>query len=135
MIVVGTGMLDETGWTKVCCCTVMRPFELAANEFIWSVTHWVAAPMPRFGSVWLEAVCRVPNETSFVIVAWIRSGSICRRRSRRAGSAADLGSLAPVAACAEPEMRGTVAAATADADRNTRRVVPARAGTALFSMP
>src|SRR5262249_16889124 len=71
----------------------MRPFELAANEFIWSVTHLVAAPMPRFGSVWLEAVCRVPNETSLRIVARIRSGLIGRGRARRAGVCAGLGEI------------------------------------------
>ena len=32
--------------------------------------------MPRFGSVWLDAVCRVPKLTSFRIVALIRPGSI-----------------------------------------------------------
>ena len=79
-------MLLATGWTNVCCCTVMLPFEVAAMACICSVTQLMAAPMPRFGSVWLEAVCRVPNWVSRRIVAWIRSGSICRIKARRSGS-------------------------------------------------
>ncbi len=86
VIVVGTGILLETGWTNVCCCTVMLPFEVAAMACICWVTQAVAAPIPRTGSVWLDAVCLVPNETSVSIVAWIRFGSICLISARRSGS-------------------------------------------------
>ncbi len=88
VIVVGTGMLDETGCVNVCFCTVIRPPEAAAKDCIWPNTQSVAAPMPRFGSVWLDAVCRVPKLTSFRIVALIRSGSMSRSIARRPGSGA-----------------------------------------------
>ena len=39
----------------------MLPFEVAAMACICWVTQAVAAPMPRTGSVWLDAVCLVPN--------------------------------------------------------------------------
>jgi len=61
VIVVGTGMLDETGWVNVCSCTVIRPDEVAAMAWNCANTQAVAAPMPRTGSVWLDAVCLVPN--------------------------------------------------------------------------
>ncbi len=61
VIVVGTGIRFETGCTNVCCCTVIRPDEVAAIACICSNTQAVAAPMPRTGSVWLDAVCLVPN--------------------------------------------------------------------------
>ena len=75
VIVVGTGRVDVADCVNVCCCTVIRPDEVAAMACICAVTQAVAAPMPRTGSVWLDAVCRVPKLTSFSIVAWIRSGS------------------------------------------------------------
>ena len=34
VIVVGTGMLDETGCVNVCLCTVIRPDEAAAKDCI-----------------------------------------------------------------------------------------------------
>ena len=36
VIVVGTGMLFETGCTNVCFCTVIRPDEVAAMACICS---------------------------------------------------------------------------------------------------
>jgi hypothetical protein len=69
VIVVGTGMLLDTGWVKVCCATVIRPPESAAAACSCWVTQAVAAPMPRTGSVWLDAVCRVPNWVSRSTVA------------------------------------------------------------------
>ena len=86
VIVVGTGIRLETGWTNVCCCTVMLPLEVAAMACICWVTQAVAAPMPRTGSVWLDKVCLVPNWVSRRMVAWIRLGSICLIRARNAGS-------------------------------------------------
>jgi hypothetical protein len=82
VIWVGVGIRLATGWVKVCRSTVMRPPEVAAKADIWPKTQSVAAPMPRTGSVWLDRVCRVPNPTSFWIVAWMRSGSISRSRAR-----------------------------------------------------
>ncbi len=82
VIVVGTGISDDTGCTNVCCCTVIRPPEGAAAACICSNTQAVAAPMPRTGSVWLDAVCLVPNWTRRRMVALMRSGSIWRSRSR-----------------------------------------------------
>src|SRR5215471_8482764 len=83
--------------------------------------------MPRAGSVWLEAVCLVPNVVSFSIVAWMRLGSICPISARRAGSKfpvlrAELG--VTVAALADPARTtmGAVIAVAAEADRNARRL-------------
>jgi hypothetical protein len=82
VIVVGTGMRGPGGWTNDCFSTVIRPPEAAASCCSWSNTHWVAAPIPRFGSVCDESVWRVPNETSFWIDASmlleLTSLSICR---------------------------------------------------------
>src|SRR5215468_8685784 len=97
--------------------------------------------MPRFGSVWLEAVCLVPNETSVSIVDWMRLGSICPIRARRSGSkfpvlSAELG--VTVAALADPARMtmGAVIAVAAEADRNARRLGrPFEPETSLFSMP
>lgn len=75
VIVVGTGIRLETGCTNVCCCTFIRPDEVAAMACICPNTQAVAAPMPRTGSVWLDAVCLVPNWVSRSTVAWIRAGS------------------------------------------------------------
>jgi hypothetical protein len=86
VIEVGTGMLLATGWVNVCCWTVIRPPEVAAMACSCPVTHAIAAPMPRFGSVWLEAVCRVPNAARVVMFVLIRAGSICLSISRRSGS-------------------------------------------------
>jgi hypothetical protein len=69
VIVVGTGMLLAAGCTKVCWVTVIRPPEAAAAACSCWVTQAVAAPMPRTGSVWLDAVCRVPNWVSRSTVA------------------------------------------------------------------
>src|SRR5206468_5342538 len=127
--------VDETGCVNDCFCTVIRPPEAAAEDCIWSNTQLVAAPMPRTGSVWLDAVCRVPNETSFRIVALIRSGSISRSIARRAGSGAWRLSAGAVSARAVPLRRGAATAVTAEADRNARRVEPLRLRTSLFSIP
>ena len=55
---------------------------LAAILRISAASQSRAAPMPRVGSVWVESVCRVPNETSLVIVAFMRFGSICAAEGR-----------------------------------------------------
>src|SRR5215831_4856362 len=82
--------------------------------------------MPRAGSVWLDAVCRVPKETSFWMVAWMRAGSIWWIRCRKSGSGFWLRLAVVVAAARALPVRrkGTAAAVTADADRNARRVEP-----------
>src|SRR5690348_3815359 len=134
-MVVGTGIVAETGWTNVCFWTVIRPPEAAAKDCIWPNTQSVAAPMPRFGSVWLDAVCRVPKLTSFRIVALIRAGSMSRSIARRAGSGAWRLSAGSVSARAVPLSRGTATAVAAEAERNARRVAPPRPRTSLFSMP
>src|ERR1700748_3309485 len=128
-------MFDATGCVNDCLCTVIRPEDVAAIACIWLNTQLVAAPMPRFGSVWLDAVCRVPNETSFSTVALIRSGSTSRSIARRPGSGAWRLSAGSVSARAVPLSRGAATAVTAEADRNARRVEPARPGTSLFSIP
>ena len=38
VIDVGTGILVATGWTNVCCCTVIRPLDVAAMSCISPVT-------------------------------------------------------------------------------------------------
>jgi hypothetical protein len=86
--------------------------------------------MPRTGSVWLDAVCLVPNETSFSMVAWIRLGSICLIRARRAGSKFPVFVAEPTLAEAAlagaiTETRGAAATAvTAEAEMNARRLGP-----------
>jgi hypothetical protein len=60
--------LRESG-CRTNCCTVRLPDEVAAMACIWPTTQAVAAPMPRTGSVWLDAVCLVPNWVSRRIVA------------------------------------------------------------------
>src|SRR5262249_53335975 len=97
--------------------------------------------MPRFGSVWLEAVCLVPNVTSFSIVAWMRFGSICLISARRSGSKfpvlpAELG--VTVAALADPARMtmGAVIAVAAEGDRTGGGFGrPFEPETSLFSMP
>src|SRR5579863_10040568 len=134
MIVVGTGMLDETGCVNVCFWTVIRPDDVAAMACISSYTQAVAAPIPRTGSVWLDAVCRVPNWTSRKIVAWMRAGSTCASRANNPSSGGCGKSAGPEAARAAPESRGTATALAAEADRNFRRVAPALLGS-LLGMP
>src|SRR5215469_15139275 len=95
--------------------------------------------MPRFGSVWLEAVCLVPNVTSFSIVAWMRFGSICLISARRFGSKMPVWVAGPgvtVAALADPARMtmGAAIAVAAEADRNARRLGPFEPGTSLFSI-
>lgn len=48
---------------------------VAAMSCSCPYTQFVAAPIPRTGSSWLEEVCLVPNETSRATVASIRLGS------------------------------------------------------------
>jgi hypothetical protein len=120
VIVVGTGMLLETGCTNVCCRTVMLPFEVAAMACMCWVTQVVAAPMPRTGSVWLDAVCLVPNWVSRRMVVWIRLGSIWLIRARRAGS------KFPVL-WAEPRPAGAARAGLAYATRGAATAVTAEA--------
>src|SRR5215472_12972823 len=95
--------------------------------------------MPTFGSFWVEAVCLVPNVTSFSIVAWMRFGSICLIRFRRSGSKFPVLLAGPgvtVAALADPARitMGAVIAVTAEADRNARRLGLFEPGTSLFSI-
>src|SRR5215469_17549638 len=127
---------------KLCCCTVILPLEGAAKACICSNTQAVAAPMPRTGSVWLDSVLRVPNETSFSIMAWIRFGSIWLIRARRAGSKFPVLAAGPtlaeaVLAGATTETIGTAATAVAaaEAERKVRRLGPKRPATSLLSMP
>ena len=85
--------------------------------------------MPRAGSVWLDAVCLVPNETSVWMVAWMRLGSIWLIRARRAGSNFPVFMAGPTLAEAAlagaiTETRGAAAAVTAEAERNARRLGP-----------
>src|SRR5215472_2905947 len=141
VIVVGTGMVGGvTGCTNVCCFTVMLLPGTAAKAFICWVTQAVAAPMPRAGSVWLDAVCLVPNETSVWMVALMRLGSICLNRASRAGSGARRwgrpDEVPPDAALAAVacETMGTAAAATAEADRNRRRLGPFEPEASVLSM-
>src|SRR5512133_678688 len=47
-----------------------------------SKTHWVAAPILRFGSVWEDSVCRVPKPTSVWIELWMLSALIALTISR-----------------------------------------------------
>ena len=134
VIWVGTGIALETGCVNVCCRTVMLPLEAAAKPCICPNTQSVAAPMPRFGSVWLDSVFLVPNETSFSMVAWIRWGSIWLISARRAGSKSPVSLAEPTLAeaalaGATTETRGTAAAVTAEAERNARRLGPFEPGT------
>src|SRR5215472_1635456 len=140
VIVVGVGIRGPAGCTNDCCCTVIRPDELAAMACIWPVTQAVAAPMPRTGSVWLDRVCLVPNCVSRWMMAWIRPGSTSRSMARRSGSnvccPVAAGPVSAVAALADVVRvrMGAVAAVTAEADRNARRVEPLGPKTRLFSM-
>ena len=96
--------------------------------------------MPRFGSVWLDAVCLVPNPASVVMIAWIRAGSISLSTFRRSGSnpwprwrrpqpvAAALAAVAWAT-------RGAATAVAAEAARNARRLGRFRSGMSWFSMP
>jgi hypothetical protein len=122
----------DTGCTKACFWTVIRPPGVVANACIWSYTQVVAAPMPHTGSSWLEAVCQVPNWASRSTVA-MRSRSTWRSRSRSPGrgrwakSGVGVGVLLLLRS-------GIVTAVAADADRKARRLEPARP-RGLFSIP
>jgi len=105
------------------------PPEVAAMACICWLTQAVAAPMPRTESVWLDAVCLVPNWVSRSIVAWMRLGSIRLIRARRSGSKLPVFVAGPTLAEAAlagaiTETRGAAAAVTADAARNARRLGP-----------
>jgi hypothetical protein len=109
----------------------MLPPDVAAMALIWSNTHWVAAPMPRTGSVWLDKVCLVPNWVSRRIVAPIRSGSTCFTSLRSAGSTLDLGIAASPWGAARAALAGStigaataVAAEAAETERKVRRLGP-----------
>ena len=140
VIVVGTGIRLETGCTNDCCCTVIRPLEVAAMACICWVTQAVAAPMPRTGSVWLDAVCLVPNWVSRRMVAWIRSGSICSDQSPQSRVEFPVFWARPtgIGRCGAGRRgaasMGAAAAVTAEADRNARRVEPLGPKTCLFSI-
>src|ERR1700722_18226345 len=125
---------------NVCCCTVIRPVDVLAMACICCTTQFVAAPMPRFGSVWLDRVCLVPNPASVWMVAWMRLGSMARSTVTRSGEGLGEGRREP--ACAVAALAGVAwatmgaaTAVTAVADRNARRLVPLGAETRLFSMP
>src|SRR5215469_11552579 len=128
VITVGVGSPDVC--VKLCFCTVMLPLEAAAKPCICPNTQSVAAPIPRLGSVWLDSVFLVPNETSFSMVAWIRLGSIWLISARRAGSKFPVVLAEPTLAEAAlagaiTETTGAAATAvTADAERNVRRLGP-----------
>jgi hypothetical protein len=51
--------------------TDILPSLVSAASWNFDVSHVLAAPIPRCGSVWLESVCLVPNEASLRIVASI----------------------------------------------------------------
>src|SRR5262245_51728479 len=133
VIGVGTGIRLETGWMKDCCCTVILPPEVAAAALSCSVTQAVAAPMPRTGSVWLDATCLVPNWVNRRMVAPIRLGSTCRISRRSAGpklvSSRALPSPAGPAYAGEADKAiGAATAAVAvaaEAVMNARRLGPA----------
>src|SRR5262245_10118185 len=141
VIVVGVGIRGGvTGCTKLCCCTVMLPPEVAAKACICCATQAVAAPMPRFGSSWLDKVCRVPNSVRRWMVAVIRLASIRCNSIRRAGSKlAGLPSrLRPADAAkagAACETMGAAMAVTAEAERKARRLRPFGPAKELSSMP
>ena len=100
----------------------MLPVEVAAKACICSNTQAVAAPMPRTGSVWLDAVCLVPNWVSRWIVAWIRSGSIWRSRHAGMVGPRRWGNGTGADRCGTGRgarvTRGAVTAVAAEADRN-----------------
>src|ERR1700760_681550 len=102
--------------------------------------------MPRFGSVWLDAVCLVPNPASVVMMLWIRCGSISLSIFRRSGSkdcaepaeellakALPAAWLTAAWAVAVLATRGAATAVTADADRKARRLGLLLLGTSLLS--
>src|SRR5215469_7578740 len=104
--------------------------------------------MPRFGSVWLDAVCRVPKPASVVMMLLIRCGSISLSAFRRSGSKSCAARaevplakvlaearLTAALAVAVPATRGAATAVAADADRKVRRLGLLLRGTPLFSMP
>ncbi len=64
MITVGCGIRSDTGCTKLCSSVVMRPPDVAAILSNSLLIQSRAAPMPRFGSVCVDSVCRVPNASS-----------------------------------------------------------------------
>src|ERR1700722_1321913 len=100
----------------------------------------MAAPMPRFGSVWLDAVCRVPKPARVVMMVWIRTGSISRTAARRswwsAGRALAAARLLTVDARARValEMIGAANAEAAPTDRNVRRLGAWDRETSFLSM-
>jgi hypothetical protein len=101
----------------------------------------VAAPMPRCGSVWLDAVCLVPNRTNCWMVALIRLGSTRCSSCHRAGSTLGASSAKPSPAGAayageadEAIGAATAAAAvTAVAEMNARRLGPEARNVWVFS--
>src|SRR5258708_29306973 len=121
VIVVGTGIRLETGWTNVCFCTVIRPDEVAAISCIWAYTQAVAAPMPRTGPVWLDAVCRVPNWVSRRTIALLRAGPTRRNTARSSSLAVCPVGAGLLGADAVPVIRGARRAVTPLAARNPRR--------------
>ena len=107
-----------------------------------------AAPMPRTGIVWLDRVCRVPNWTSRVTHAWMRSPSSSSSSERRSRSVSggvtgrpgpesgrpSPGSAGRSAARAGPAISGA-ATATVLADRNARRVGVPRPFPLIHDVP
>src|SRR3984957_16303853 len=100
----------------------------------------MAAPMPRFGSVWLDPVCLVPKPARVVMMVWIRFGSISRTAARRSwwssGRALAAARLLTVDARASValEMIGAAIAEAAPADRNSRRLGAWGRETSFLSM-
>ena len=128
---VGVGMREATGWMKDCLSTVIRPPEVAAIACICWKNQFVAAPMPRFGSVCDDSVCLVPKLVSPSIVARIRSGSISDMIWRnvasgccgRLGSPGPGGHSAPGGVTAGSAARAGAAAPTAPAVASVAEVV------------
>jgi hypothetical protein len=69
VIGVGVGMRLAMGWMNDWAATVMRPSEVAATSWKRASSQSRAAPMPRWESVWLERVCRVPKVVRPLTVA------------------------------------------------------------------
>jgi len=76
--IVGCGTRAAFGCSNDCFSTVMRPFDASAALRNSAYSQSRAAPMPRFGSFCSDNVLRVPNETSFLIVASMLRASISR---------------------------------------------------------
>jgi hypothetical protein len=66
--------------------TLIVPLLVSATSWNFSVSHVLAAPIPRLGSVWLDSVCRVPKEASLRTVASMFARDTCERMLWRSSS-------------------------------------------------